>query len=98
MYEVKSKIRKIKGVEVETWEREIIDANILSVEAGTTKSTKRSLPATRKQRAALTRWRLKFTTRIPAANPSSITLRSWKNARMPSPNTMSASGTAWWNS
>lgn len=35
MYEVKSKIRKIKGVEVETWEREIIDANILSVEAGT---------------------------------------------------------------
>ena len=35
MYEVKSKIRRIKGVEVETWEREIIDANILSVEAGT---------------------------------------------------------------
>lgn len=35
MYEVKSRTRKIKGVEVETWEREIIDANILSVEAGT---------------------------------------------------------------
>lgn len=35
MYEVKSRTRKIKGVDVETWEREIIDANILSVEAGT---------------------------------------------------------------
>ena len=35
MYEVKSRTRKINGVEVETWEREIIDANILSVEAGT---------------------------------------------------------------
>lgn len=35
MYEVKSRTRKIKGVDVETWEREIIDANILSVEVGT---------------------------------------------------------------
>lgn len=35
MYEVASKTRRIKGVDVETWEREIIDANILSVEAGT---------------------------------------------------------------
>ena len=29
-----------------------------------------------------------------AANPSNITFRSWKNARMPSRNTMSASGMA----
>lgn len=35
MYEVTSRNRKIKGVDVETWEREIIDANILTVEAGT---------------------------------------------------------------
>lgn len=35
MYEVVSKTRRVKGVEVETWECEIIDANILSVEAGT---------------------------------------------------------------
>lgn len=35
MYEVKSRTRRINGVEIETWEREIIDANILSVEAGT---------------------------------------------------------------
>lgn len=35
MYEVTRKARKINGVYVETWEREIIDANILSVEAGT---------------------------------------------------------------
>lgn len=35
MYEVASKTRRVKGVDVETWEREIIDANILSVEAGT---------------------------------------------------------------
>ena len=35
MYEVASGTRKVKGVDVETWEREIIDANILSVEAGT---------------------------------------------------------------
>ena len=35
MYEVKSRTRKINGVDVETWEREIIDANILSVEVGT---------------------------------------------------------------
>lgn len=36
MYEVASRTQRIKGVDVETWEREIIDANILSVEAGTT--------------------------------------------------------------
>lgn len=35
MYEVASRTRKVKGVAVETWEREIIDANILTVEAGT---------------------------------------------------------------
>ena len=35
MYEVTSNTRRINGVDVETWEREIIDANILSVEAGT---------------------------------------------------------------
>lgn len=35
MYEVSSRTRKVNGVIVETWEREIIDANILSVEAGT---------------------------------------------------------------
>ena len=35
MYEVKSRTRKINGVDVETWEREIIDANLLSVEVGT---------------------------------------------------------------
>lgn len=35
MYEVASNTRRVKGVDIETWEREIIDANILSVEAGT---------------------------------------------------------------
>lgn len=35
MYEVASNIRRVNGVDVETWERKIIDANILSVEAGT---------------------------------------------------------------
>ena len=35
MYEVTSRVRKVNGVEVETWEREIVDANILNVEAGT---------------------------------------------------------------
>ena len=35
MYEISSRTRKVNGVIVETWEREIIDANILSVEAGT---------------------------------------------------------------
>lgn len=35
MYEVASNTRRVNGVDVETWEREIIDANILSVEAGT---------------------------------------------------------------
>lgn len=35
MYEIKSRTRRVNGVNVETWEREIIDANILSVEAGT---------------------------------------------------------------
>lgn len=35
MYEIASRIRRVNGVDVETWEREIIDANILSVEAGT---------------------------------------------------------------
>ena len=35
MYEVASNTRRVKGVDIETWEREIIDANILTVEAGT---------------------------------------------------------------
>lgn len=35
MYEVTSGTRRVNGVDVETWEREIIDANILLVEAGT---------------------------------------------------------------
>ena len=35
MYEVASRTRRVNGVDVETWQREIIDANILSVEAGT---------------------------------------------------------------
>lgn len=35
MYEVASKTRRGTGVDVETWECEIIDANILSVEART---------------------------------------------------------------
>lgn len=35
MYEVTNGVRKVGGVEIETWKREITDANILSVEAGT---------------------------------------------------------------
>lgn len=35
MYEVTNGVRKVNGVEIETWKREITDANILSVEAGT---------------------------------------------------------------
>ena len=35
MYEVTSRTRRVNGVDVDTWQREIIDANILSVEAGT---------------------------------------------------------------
>ena len=35
MYEVTSRTRRINGVNIETWEREIFDANILSVEVGT---------------------------------------------------------------
>ena len=35
MYEVASNTHRVNGVDIETWEREIIDANILSVEAGT---------------------------------------------------------------
>lgn len=35
MYETTSKIRNVSGVDIETWSREIIDANLLSVEAGT---------------------------------------------------------------
>lgn len=35
MYEVTNGIRKVNGMEIETWKREITDANILSVEAGT---------------------------------------------------------------
>ncbi len=35
MYEVASRTRRVNGVDAETWKREIIDANILSVEAGT---------------------------------------------------------------
>lgn len=35
MYEVTSNTRKVNGVDIETWSREIIDANILSVETGT---------------------------------------------------------------
>lgn len=64
----------------------------------TTRNTKASPPGMKRQRAALTRWRQKFTTRIPAASPSSITLPFWKNARMPSRSTTLPSGTAWWNS
>lgn len=36
MYEIKSKTKNIYGVEFNTWQREIIDANMLEVEAGTT--------------------------------------------------------------
>ena len=36
MYEVKMNSKKIDGITVPTWEREICSANILSVEAGTT--------------------------------------------------------------
>jgi hypothetical protein len=35
MYETRIDTREIKGKEIETWKREIFDANILSVEAGT---------------------------------------------------------------
>jgi hypothetical protein len=35
MCEVASRTQRINGVDVEIWEYEIIDANILSVEAGT---------------------------------------------------------------
>lgn len=35
MYEVTSRTREVNGETVETWEREIVDANILRVEAGT---------------------------------------------------------------
>lgn len=35
MYETKLNTKKVNGKEIETWEREIYDANILSVEAGT---------------------------------------------------------------
>lgn len=35
MYKTKRRTKKIKGVSVETWNRNIVDANLLSVEAGT---------------------------------------------------------------
>ena len=35
MYETTCTTRKINGVDIETWSRDIIDANLLSVEAGT---------------------------------------------------------------
>ncbi|HPY37021.1 MAG TPA: hypothetical protein PLH38_04230 [Clostridia bacterium] len=35
MYEIKEKSREIHGVKVTTWQREILSANILEVEAGT---------------------------------------------------------------
>lgn len=35
MYEITCTTRKINGVDIETWSRDIIDANLLSVEAGT---------------------------------------------------------------
>lgn len=35
MYEVTNGVRKVGGVEIETWKREITDANILSGEVGT---------------------------------------------------------------
>ncbi|MCH4007875.1 MAG: hypothetical protein LKE59_12125 [Eubacterium sp.] len=35
MYETRIDTRQVKGKEIETWKREIFDANILSVEAGT---------------------------------------------------------------
>lgn len=35
MYEVTTGTRKVNGVEIETWKREITDANILTVEVGT---------------------------------------------------------------
>ena len=35
MYETKCTTRKINGVDIETWSRDIIDANVLTVEAGT---------------------------------------------------------------
>ncbi len=35
MYEITRNIRRVNGVDIETWQREVIDANILSVEAGT---------------------------------------------------------------
>lgn len=35
MYETTCTTRKINGVDIETWSRDIIDANLLFVEAGT---------------------------------------------------------------
>lgn len=35
MYEVIAGTKRVNGIDVDTWEREIIDANILSVEVGT---------------------------------------------------------------
>ena len=35
MYETKLNTRIVKGEEIETWEREIYDANVLTVEVGT---------------------------------------------------------------
>ncbi|MCH4007816.1 MAG: hypothetical protein LKE59_11825 [Eubacterium sp.] len=35
MYETRIDTRQVKGKEIETWKREIFDANILAVEAGT---------------------------------------------------------------
>lgn len=35
MYETTCSARRVNGVDIETWSRDIIDANLLSVEAGT---------------------------------------------------------------
>lgn len=35
MYEIISSTRKVNGISIDTWKREIEDANILAVEAGT---------------------------------------------------------------
>ena len=35
MYEIKSKQRMVNGRKIETWQREVISANMLEVEAGT---------------------------------------------------------------
>lgn len=36
MYEIRRSEREVNGITVETWKREIVNANILEIEAGTT--------------------------------------------------------------